>query len=1167
MNSFCRKCLTILVLLFGCDALQAMEVLPPGSVRAEGWLLAELEKQRDGLTGHAEELYDDIGKSDWLTNSGRGGEYAWERGPYYARGLVALAFALNDDGLKAKAKRWVDAALASQRPDGDFGPKRRNWWANMVVLSYLRDWAEATNDGRIVPFIERYFDFQRHEFAAFPLADESCWAKARGGDEADVALWLAAKTCNDKWKKFARDILDTTADWTDYYRFGGDPSHEAGYRSHIVNFMQGLKTPALRYALTGAKEDFDACAAAFSPEGWGMRTCGRPDAMLNGSEPLTDRSASGGTELCAIAERIISLKSLIALSELAAMADDLEDVVYNSLPATIGRDGRGIRYYLLLNQPACIDKGLLFANNGFGSQVTGAICAGPHSGFGCCRSNWHVALPRFTELMWMRRGNGLALVAHGPSCVTATVGGSRIVMREETEYPYSGKVKIRVIDGGGEFPLFVRIPRWAKLPDAGAFRLVEREWKKGDVVELDFPMETTLSFWDRDAVCVRRGPLIYAMEVEGDEAEVTDYVVPYENRKPGAEADGFPRREIRPIMPWNYALALTKDRKLIKADVVGTGCEQKILVCAYRTDAQGWGKMRPDAPGRAVDPPWSPVEPVTCYFPQTVALVPLAKTQTRITLFPWCESGYWCYRPNVCETWQLRQLRDEADRGILHFGYPGEFMRLENEPTAQFSPVKIPKCECIVGFPGHPPHRIDRPSWSVPIVRNGDVYDVGRLEIGHVRVEAERCPRLFVGESIAEAMSTDTNGFEQSTQMVTDGKGRWRSEIPLALRYLRFADEVGNVAFDTQIDWREAAGAYSCTNLRYEKIWRIGRDTLRRCNRTFFVDAIKRDRLPWAADLVVSMISQAYTFGDPEPIKRHLAAIASADPERGQVNGVIAFSMWWVVGHDVFQRYFGDMDYLRIHYPRIRARMRELEGHEDERGFLVYNLGWDFMDWTDSAGGELKSEISRQAIYYWALSSARRLAERMGDVSSAGRWAERADRLKAAVSVAGMDGTRQSRILSILSGLAEGDIARRLAHELATDDLPPTVTPYMATYEVMALAAGGQVAAAVRRFESVWGAMADADVDAYWEGWDAAQTGADRYRYYDRPFGKSLCHSWSSGPAFLIPGVFLGVRPTSDGWRTYEAKPIVGEFAKGARVVVPTASGFVRVDFKGMESR
>ena len=112
----------------------ALEVLPLGFVRAEGWLLRQLEKQRDGVTGHAEELYDDIGHSDWLTGAGKGGQYNWERGPYYAKGLVALAFALDDAALKEKARRWVDAALASQRPDGDFGPKKDNWWANMIVL-------------------------------------------------------------------------------------------------------------------------------------------------------------------------------------------------------------------------------------------------------------------------------------------------------------------------------------------------------------------------------------------------------------------------------------------------------------------------------------------------------------------------------------------------------------------------------------------------------------------------------------------------------------------------------------------------------------------------------------------------------------------------------------------------------------------------------------------------------------------------------------------------------------------------------------------------------------------------------------------------------------------------------------------------------------------------
>ena len=89
------------VLAAACAAVSlrpcAFNVLPVGKVRPEGWLRTQLELQRDGITGHAEELYDDIGNSDWVTGARRGKQYAWERGPYYAKGLVSLAFALDDD--------------------------------------------------------------------------------------------------------------------------------------------------------------------------------------------------------------------------------------------------------------------------------------------------------------------------------------------------------------------------------------------------------------------------------------------------------------------------------------------------------------------------------------------------------------------------------------------------------------------------------------------------------------------------------------------------------------------------------------------------------------------------------------------------------------------------------------------------------------------------------------------------------------------------------------------------------------------------------------------------------------------------------------------------------------------------------------------------------------
>ena len=147
MSSFSFFAFAVLASLstLGADILPgAMERLPPGSVRPTGWLLKQMEMQRTGLTGRAEELYVDIGKSDWLTGGKRGGQFAWERGPYYAKGLTALAFALDDAELKARAKKWIDAFISSQRENGDFGPRNRNWWANMIVLWTLRDWCTET---------------------------------------------------------------------------------------------------------------------------------------------------------------------------------------------------------------------------------------------------------------------------------------------------------------------------------------------------------------------------------------------------------------------------------------------------------------------------------------------------------------------------------------------------------------------------------------------------------------------------------------------------------------------------------------------------------------------------------------------------------------------------------------------------------------------------------------------------------------------------------------------------------------------------------------------------------------------------------------------------------------------------------------------------------------
>ncbi|MCS6954548.1 MAG: hypothetical protein NZM33_17035, partial [Bryobacteraceae bacterium] len=91
----------------------AFAPLPLGAIEPRGWLRRQLEIQANGLTGHLDEFWPDLGpNSGWLGGTGE----SWERGPYYLDGLVPLAYLLRDERLIAKARKWVSWTLENQRP-------------------------------------------------------------------------------------------------------------------------------------------------------------------------------------------------------------------------------------------------------------------------------------------------------------------------------------------------------------------------------------------------------------------------------------------------------------------------------------------------------------------------------------------------------------------------------------------------------------------------------------------------------------------------------------------------------------------------------------------------------------------------------------------------------------------------------------------------------------------------------------------------------------------------------------------------------------------------------------------------------------------------------------------------------------------------------------------
>jgi DUF1680 family protein len=115
--------------------------------------------------------------------------------------------------------------------------------------------------------------------------------------------------------------------------------------------------------------------------------------------------------------------------------------------------------------------------------------------------------------------------------VTKLSNGETVQLAQETEYPWSGRVRIRIIAcGEKEFALRLRIPGWAagatvrvnRRPAGNAapenYFEIRRTWAPGDVVDLDLPMPVRLMEANPlveetlNQLAVQRGPVVYCLE-------------------------------------------------------------------------------------------------------------------------------------------------------------------------------------------------------------------------------------------------------------------------------------------------------------------------------------------------------------------------------------------------------------------------------------------------------------------------------------------------------------------------------------------------------------------------------------------------------------------------------------------------------------------------------
>lgn len=223
------------------------------------------------------------------------------------------------------------------------------------------------------------------------------------------------------------------------------------------------------------------------------------------------------------------------------------------------------------------------------------------------------------------------------------------------------------------------------------------------------------------------------------------------------------------------------------------------------------------------------------------------------------------------------------------------------------------------------------------------------------------------------------------------GEGVWRSVTPVAFRYAYLPQKelIQSVECDAYAYPACYRGDFQSNDTLLTDIWFKSAYTLRLCMHEFLLDGVKRDRLPWAGDLAMSMMVNAYTFRDPEIVRRTLAILGRAGIAEEDVNGIADYSLWWVISQDRYQLYFGDMEHLQREWPRIKNVLKEVESRCDENGLFTEGLDWLFIDWTN-----IEKENALQVLWWWAQESAVSLAERMNDPQTAAYWQKKADSLK-----------------------------------------------------------------------------------------------------------------------------------------------------------------------------
>lgn len=362
-------------------------------------------------------------------------------------------------------------------------------------------------------------------------------------------------------------------------------------------------------------------------------------------------------------------------------------------------------------------------------------------------------------------------------------------------------------------------------------------------------------------------------------------------------------------------------------------------------------------------------------------------------------------------------------------------------------------------------------------------------------------------------------------------------------------------------------GTFRCSDQRLNDIWMTGAYTVHLNMQEYIWDGIKRDRLVWLGDMHPETSTIGNVFGDEESFYASMDLACQQYPLPAWINGMSAYSLWYlIIQYDWYMR-FGHKEYLEKHRDYILGLVDLIDKCIDAQGNDA--MGAHFLDWPSSTNPE-GVDAGYHALLVWAMQDAQRMSILLGDEARAQKCREVEDRLRR--KVVNPNGLKQAASLMAIAGLMDPAKACR---DYVSVGGPKGFSTFYGYYMLEALAMDGRYEEAMDIISQYWGGMLDMGATTFWEDFDLEWTRnagriddfvpegkkdihGDFGAYCYPGFRHSFCHGWASGPTAWMSTHVLGVEILEAGCKRVRITPHLGRL-QWAEGTFPTPYGQISI--------